>query len=172
MEQFAGYLGVQNKLKQHIHNTHTCKLAKVNYGIPRALQKTYRTITIHDHSAALHIVWELLRCLHRFNHLTFTQICTAISITFDKVKKMFWQTGNCLLCSGASKTTVPEEEIWVSLHGKLSYCNPEQQCSEANTVVPGTLASPVIRHVTAGLLSVTPHTVCFPQHVGGRRRKV
>lgn len=85
---------------------------------------------------------------------------------------MSWQANNCLLCSDVSKTTVPQEEVRFPLRGKLSYCNPEQQRSEANTVVPGTLTSPVIRHVTAGLLSVTPCTVYFPQHVGGWRRKV
>lgn len=55
---------------------------------------------------------------------------------------MLWQTNNCLLCSDVSKTTVPVEEVWFSLYGKLSYCSLEQQCSEANTAVPGTLTSP------------------------------
>lgn len=61
MEQFAWYWACKTNSFESIHSTRTCNLTKVNYGIRCALQKTYRTITIHDHNAELLIVWEVLR---------------------------------------------------------------------------------------------------------------
>lgn len=105
-------------------------------------------VTICDYRAALHKVWKVLeKCVWT----SATNGCLQILHYFHHC----W-------CFGKQTIVFCREEIHFWLYGKLSYFKPEQQCSEANTVVPGTLTSPIIRHVTAGLLSVTACTFHFP----------
>lgn len=170
MEQFVWYLGVQNKHRS-IYTTLTHATSRRSPSFTKDLPLPFM-ICCAPHSLGSPEENYSVMCLHQYDHLPFTQFCTTNSITFDKMKKCFGKLTTACWVQTYPKPLSQMREVWFCLYGKLSYCNPEQQCSEANTVVAGTLTSPVIRHVTAGPLSVTPCTVYFPQRVGGWRRRV
>lgn len=93
MEQFAWYLGVQNKLMSAyttIARATSQKLIKAFPTFTKDLQDHYHS---WSQSCAAHSLGTpkenySVMCLYHFNHLTFTQFCTTISITFDKIENV------------------------------------------------------------------------------------
>lgn len=76
---------------QHSHMQPHKSLLRHSPSFTKRLQDHYQTWSqcCAQHSLGSSEENYSVMCLHHFTHLTFTQICTTISITFDKMKKCF-----------------------------------------------------------------------------------